>query len=250
MTTNTTIASGALLTPDSWLSDMLDRAVWRFGALEAVSAPADLVPPGDGPAFAWGRVPLDCAGSGNAPLDACLDAGYRPAEVSVTLACRPDDLLCPPVRDARVRDAAPGDRRAVIEIARSAFTRSRFHQDRELVGHAGDLKAAWADAFFRGERGSAMSVAEVDGRVVGFLTTLLVDGRTMVIDLVAVEQGARGCGIAALLTSHARAGHADVETMLVGTQLANRAAVGSYLRMGFQLGDAAYAMHYHRGSTA
>ena len=82
------------------------------------------------------------------------------------------------------------------------------------------------------------------GAVVGFLQ-LLRAGATLVIDLIAVEPRVRGRGIASDLVALAERSTENVETLRVGTQIANVPSIRLYETLGFRTTGATYVFHYH-----
>ena len=202
-----------------------------------------------------GRLAVDTA----AELDRALDAGRGQfdvvfvrardgAPVVETLAARElaplETLVTSTWRDGAMPTAtspiaieqhatlAGADLEAIAEITAEAITNSHFHHDPRLPKErTRRLYAAWArnDATGRAYR---TFVAREGGAIVGYITVLLV-GRTAVIDLVAVVPAAQGRGIGSALLS-------DVVTWLrreglgarVGTQSDNP-ALALYGRYGF-----------------
>ena len=144
-----------------------------------------------------------------------------------------------------VRAAIPQDREAVVEIARRGFKFSRFHLDPHIPrALADEIKAQWAENFFRGRRGDAMVVAEAAGKPAGFLQLLRADDGAEVIDLIAVDAGLRGKGIGSAMIAWA-AGRASGSRMRVGTQAANVDSLRFYENLGFRTVATAYVMHLH-----
>ena len=92
-----------------------------------------------------------------------------------------------------------------------------------------------------------MIVAEADGKPAGFLLSLMA-GNKRIIDLIAVEPRhlRRGLGrqmIEFLARNCAREN--AVDTIAVGTQVANLAAAGLYENLGFRLVASSYVLHHH-----
>jgi ribosomal protein S18 acetylase RimI-like enzyme len=231
---------------DPWLAQQL--------GCEVVSIPAERVTPADaaplaallrrsGVGFAYTRVPVHDVER----VAALCKAGFCVVDVSVTLERVGGQMPLPhTLQGVSVRPARPGDEEALAALARRSFRWSRFHLDPN-VGRsvASAIKEAWVRSYFAGTRGQSMSVAVCDGTPVGCLLALRVDPAVMVIDLVAVDEAERRRGVAALLTEHARRHFHDPALMRVGTQIANRAALGAYLRMGFEIVDSRYVLHLH-----
>jgi ribosomal protein S18 acetylase RimI-like enzyme len=227
------------LVNDKWLSTQLERRVCRLepdAPLPSLATvPADMI---------WTRVP---AGESTRVVE-LQDAGFRVIDATVTLE-RPAEVTPPLAPELReVRPARMDDEAEVVTLAGESFTRSRFHLDPAIDDeYAHAIKAAWAASWFRGERGDRMAVAIEDGHVVGFLLALLADDNALVIDLVATHDAHRGCGIAADLTRFVERMTPPAPVMRVGTQLANRAAVRAYQKLGFVQESSSFVLHWHRG---
>ncbi len=149
-----------------------------------------------------------------------------------------------------VRLARPDDQKNVRALALGSFHCSRFHRDPLVPKAVADvIKADWAENFFFGNRGEAMIVAEVDGRLAGFL--LLVKSAPqkapprMVIDLIAVASDYRGRKAASQMIAFAEQVFSGSD-WLVGTQMTNNASIRLYENCGYKFKEAAYVLHAHR----
>lgn len=105
-------------------------------------------------------------------------AGWRLVDSSVEFAwehsATTDAEMDPSVR---IRAALPGDREALVGLARSEYTstiQTRWSADPWLSKErTGDLYARWFELACEGEFGDIVAVAEVDGEPVGFNTLKL-----------------------------------------------------------------------------
>lgn len=221
------------LTPDPWLSDAMKRPVHR------VSVTPDTADALDTPCgFYYARLPTDDI----AAVARLVDMGFRVVDTSIVLE---RDLAGPAETDTRVRTAAPGDRAAVMTVARNSFRYSRFHLDPSIPKMlADDIKAQWAGNFFAGTRGDHMLVAESGGVVAGFLQLIHAEDAALVIDLVAVTEPERGRGLGAAMIRAAER-LARGARMRVGTQVANVASVRFYECLGFRAATSTYVLHFH-----
>jgi ribosomal protein S18 acetylase RimI-like enzyme len=214
---------------DAWLGERLGRPAFT---LEEGDRSLDA-----GPGFYQAKV--DCADVQR--VGDLERAGMRVVDVNVTLR-RPAS----PGPDApgEVRDGAEADRDAVLGIAERDYTVSRFHLDPEIPdARARDIKRSWVDGFFSGARGDRLLVAPAEGRVAGF--HLILDGDdARTVDLIAVEDGARGRGLGTALLAALFAMRPERD-VLVGTQVSNRASLRLYQRLGFQVADTRYVLHGH-----
>lgn len=238
------IPGEAVVTPDAFLGDRLGRPVYRL-AVPAAATPETLraalaaLPPG-GPAFVHAKVAVAHVG-----LAAVLTRhGFALVDTNVQLRCDAAPATRPPAPGITVRPARDRDRAAVAETARRAFGCTRFHLDPHIPDAvADDIKAAWAGNYFTGARGDALLVAADGQGVCGFLLALLPqDG--VVIDLVAVDERARGRGAGAAMV--ARAGMLRPGSpLIVGTQIANTPSLRFYEHLGFRIRSSSYVFHLH-----
>jgi ribosomal protein S18 acetylase RimI-like enzyme len=153
--------------------------------------------------------------------------------------------------NAKIRFVAYDDKTAetqVAELAGRSFKFSRFHRDENFpAGIADKIKAGWARNFFIGKRGECMIVADSDDGIKGFLQLLREGTRTLVIDLIAVDEGARHKGIASDMITFAEQNCGEMEWMRVGTQITNEPSMMMYEKLGFkQMVSCEKAVfHYH-----
>lgn len=155
-------------------------------------------------------------------------------------------------KSAIVRSAEPRDQEDVERVASRAMVLSRFSLDPQLGGTAAArVKSAWAANFFRGQRGDAMTVVEIDGRVHGFLLALH-DGSAeqLVIDLIAVEPEWQGRGFGASLAMGAFRAWPKALAGMAGTQLANASSHRFYQSLGWSMVSATHVLHWHRRERA
>lgn len=241
------------LTPDPWLTELLERAVFRAALTPHTGStgtctlyrpsgsPLDALPAG---AFVYGKL----AHAQSSELHRLEQLGFQVAESTVTLEVHTPPWSPPAGSDPLLlREAVAGDCAPVTSIAAAAFTNSRFHRDPLLAPYAGRVKAAWAENFFRGARGERMLIAEQHGEVVGFNQLLYPTPDRAVIDLIAVAPTARGTGVGAALIT-ALATPRCPRTVQVGTQAHNTASLRLYEKLGFCLTSAGYTLHYHHSA--
>jgi ribosomal protein S18 acetylase RimI-like enzyme len=174
-------------------------------------------------------------------------SGFRVIDTNVQLQRpamdrRPGAAVC--------RFARPEDEPSVRDIARTAFSQTRFHCDPRIPSAAANrVKEEWAANFFSGKRGDWMIVAEDAGRVAGFLQALKTSSPpgAVVIDLIAVAAGSRGRGLARAMIEYAAVACLDRPVpLIVGTQLANVTSLALYVSLGFRIAKAAHVLHLHR----
>lgn len=239
---------------DGWLSERYGHPAFTVRTPEGSEDAAGQIQEHaerHGPASYHARVPSErteaaalLAGAGFAVVSASLTLGRDPGEADgVQAGGAPTGL--------EVRPARPDADRAAVEIAGRALTKTRFHLDPAIpAAVASRVKRDWAENSLTGERGDGMLVAERGGRVVGFLAGLSQGsggGRAHVIDLIAVDEPARGAGAGAALVRHFLGESSEFDQVRVSTQGANPEATRFYERLGFTTLAAAYDLHLHTG---
>lgn len=144
-----------------------------------------------------------------------------------------------------IRFAKFEDKEKVCHLARHNFVYSRFHLDTQIdIETANKIKANWAMNYFSGERGDAMIVSHIGGKLSGFLQLFIREG-VMIIDLIAVDKNNRRKNVASDMIQFAEDNIDDFEYIRVGTQVANVPSLRLYEKLGFHIVDAAYVLHYH-----
>lgn len=224
---------------DDWLTQALGMPAFAVRPPLPAALAAELARLPD-PAFCFARVPATDAAA-VAQLEA---AGFRPVGEQLTFerAAEP----APAVPGVEVRRAAPQDRDAVLDIAGSCFTLSRFHQDSRIgVQAANALKRAWMANCLDGKRGEEVLVALDRGCPAGFLAVLLARD-VAIIDLIGVATQSRRRGIgASLVDAFIARWRGRTARLRVGTQAANAPSIRLYERRGFRLAGAASVLHAH-----
>jgi ribosomal protein S18 acetylase RimI-like enzyme len=173
--------------------------------------------------------------------------GFRVVDTALGFECLASDII--DGTEATARFAVPADRGQIEEIAGTAFRYSRFHLDPAVsMDEANKIKRNWAANFFAGQRGDAMIVGELGGRIAGFLQ-VLANESFCTIDLIATAQGYERRGIArgmiAFLAKHGD-GRRPPARIAVGTQAANVPSCRLYECSGFRLTKSEFILHYHR----
>lgn len=186
------------------------------------------------------KIPVDRIGS----LKLLQDLGFRLIDTNVHLL-KMVGKMAP--GGHKCRFASESDYSTVCEIASSSFTKSRFHLDPLISKETADLvKKEWAGNFFKGLRGKWMVLAEVEGKVVGFLQLLKRSDSAIVIDLIAIEPNMQGKGIAGSLISFANSECLETPgDIIVGTQISNIQSLAFYVKHGFRIISADYVLHLH-----
>lgn len=228
--------------PDLWLGQHLGKPTYRTTAKQASpqTRPVnDMV--GQSPIFLYGRLDQSEAGA-IARFEAC---GFRPIDRHVTFRFTGGNKAESATPHVIARDARTEDRGVVIDIARRSFLFSRFHADDAIADDvANDIKAAWAENYFRSERGDGMIVAERDGQVAGFLL-FLRNSSGQIIDLIAVSDTYRGMGIGRALVTECKRRLPVGGVLTVGSQEANGPSMKFYDALGFRPIKTEVTLHYH-----
>ena len=145
-----------------------------------------------------------------------------------------------------IRSAIPDDLASLGRIARTSFEYSRFHRDPHIPQQkANSLKEAWIGNYFNGSRGDVMFVAQIDGKLGGFLLLLQSD-HGLAIDLIAVAPSLRRRSIGSALISHAISEYEASGHILAGTQAVNKPSIRLYQSMAFVLFDCYHTFHLHK----
>ena len=152
--------------------------------------------------------------------------------------------------NVRIRLATQEDEVQTVDVARKAFTFSRFHLDNRFSQKTADLiKAEWVRNFFKGKRGKYMIVAESGNEIVGFLQLLASqENDTFIIDLIGVDDSFRRQGIANDMILNITNLCHECDKIIVGTQVSNIPSIRLYENLGFRLASSQYVFHYHNNS--
>ena len=186
-----------------------------------------------------------------AQLGALEAAGFRVVDVNVEYS-RPTDPAPPGAADTSISvgDARPDEHDAILDIAHTCFSYTRFHQDPAVPETtANQVKRRWIASYLDGARGEQLYAARIDGHPVGFLAVLTTRSNAdvvSVIDLVGVDRGHQRRGVGQALTCHFiddwRGRAAELR---VGTQVANIPSIRMYTRLGFRISRSQYVLHRH-----
>jgi dTDP-4-amino-4,6-dideoxy-D-galactose acyltransferase len=234
---------------DAWLAEIMARPVFRLEAGEPASADADALA---------AHVRQQERGFYYAKVDAeridtvrlLAAAGFVVVDTNVVFELdRRSELPAEPGAVA-IGALEPADEDALLEVAATAFTRTRFHLD-PLVGAdvANAIKRSWCQSYARQKRGDRLFVAKLandpDRRPAGFLAALTTP-QSAVIDLIGVAPAFQrrrvGAALTAAFVEHYRG---RVPALQVGTQVANIPSIRLYERSGFSLVRSQYVLHLH-----
>lgn len=143
-----------------------------------------------------------------------------------------------------ITDSYPGDEQ-IIQIAGNSFAVSRFLNDPYLPGGpAGRIYADITKNAF-GKPGRFFVIHSTHNLISGFLL-FSASGVASTIELIAIDQNfkGRGVGKSLLRAMEEYVSQRSIETIQVGTQLANKAALKFYMSYGFSLKECNSIYHY------
>jgi len=184
-----------------------------------------------------------------ATWSAAADGGYRLVDVRVELVLDrswPRLPVATPPEGVTLREATDGDLGALLPIAASVHTDSRFFADPGVPRDKGpELFRLWLRRSVEHAIADVVFVAEVAGRPAAYITARLADGVGS-IGLVGVGEGARGRGIGLAMVHHTLRWFTvhDARVVSVVTQGRNIMAQRVYQRCGFL--TASLRFWYHR----
>lgn len=222
---------------DAWLTALMGYDSYHLsGQLENLEPELTF----ESKSFIDVKIPVDQI----APLTTLQNLGFRLIDTNVQLLRTAGEMSS---GGYKCRFATDSDYDSVCKIASSSFTKSRFHLDPLISKVTADLvKREWAGNFFKGLRGKWMILAEVEGKVVGFLQLLKRSDSAIVIDLIAIEPNMQGRGIAGSLISFANSECLETPgDIIVGTQISNIQSLAFYIKHGFRIISADYLLHLH-----
>lgn len=220
------------LIEDEWLSKQIGKRAFRAEG-ELADEEIDRLPKGS---FAYAKVNSENI----ALVRRYSKLGFYVADCAVQL--RQEQTL--PAQESKtfqVRKATAGDEESVTEIAGQAFRYSRFHLDPGFTREVADrVKREWVRNFFRGQRGDALWVATIEGKVAGF--SLMLKRELWLIDLIAVSPNNQGQGVGSSLILALNREYGPLDA---GTQAANTASLRLYQNAGFFVQSTNFVLHRH-----
>ena len=231
--------------PDAWLAEMFECEVFRASFdKDEVLDPEKIFAETNLPerAFYYAKAPVEAILQANA----LAGAGFRVVDVNVVFERQPA-LQPAPDGSILVRDVQPADEAATLEIARTAFLYSRFHLDPFIPNElANRIKREWVANYILRQRGEQLLVAEVNGKIAGFLAVLETPDHTGVIDLIGVARNMQGRGVGrSLIQHHVHEAVGKYPRLIVGTQIANVPSMRLYENCGYNISSATYVFHAH-----
>ena len=147
------------------------------------------------------------------------------------------DARPPAVPSSRLRDATHEDLDDIRAIARVSHRITRFYNDPNFSDErCADLYADWITADLNGQA-DAVLVAEVDGRVAGYLSVLIGEDGVGGLGLLGVASACRGIGLGTELVAESleRLAAGGAGEASIATQGQNIAALRLFGRAGFAI---------------
>jgi len=223
---------------DSWLSGFLGKPVFHLKGDFSDQATLDLP---SGSAFVDCKVDV----SDLSLIEKVSRMGFLLIDTNVQLTLVVDKGL-PDTTGSRLAVGADAD--GVRHVAKTSFTKSRFHLDPAIDQVAADaIKESWAGNFFKGQRGDWMVVAESDGEIAGFNQLLRKGDDEVIIDLIGVSEAHRSKGLAkSMILFAAKECLSEGGRVIVGTQISNFPSLALYNKLGFRVSSAQYVFHLHK----
>jgi len=227
---------------DKWLTDRIGKDAYHLSISNSnnlVYLQRQLTPYAEKESFFQIRISPDFQN-----LVATLNAlKFKQMEKLVTFLG--DKIPFSDTRHEGVRWVTNSDRRQVLDIARSAFTYSRFHRDKEFShATANRIKVEWVDEYFKGTRDARLAVVEENGKIFGF-TLIAKDKGDLVVDLIAVSKDKRGKGLGRSMIHFIRQNYNGAFPIRAGTQEHNEAAMNLYQSLGFRIVREELTFHRH-----
>jgi hypothetical protein len=176
------------------------------------------------------------------------DLGFRVVDYALEVRqLRVQRLQLPNLR-ARVRQAEPGDRGAIVAIAEHSFHYGRYHTDGHFPRPLANRRyGVWVrKAMETRSETHWLFVLDAGERVVGFFD---VNARGPVAELrlgavdAALEHGLHGYHLYVGVLNELRA--LGMEEVVARVSAANTAVLNLYAAFGFQFGKAEVVMHHH-----
>jgi ribosomal protein S18 acetylase RimI-like enzyme len=203
------------------------------------------------------RIPIDNLSA----IHALENAGFQTMEILTTWLFDFTRSSIPPTRNPElVRDFEPADAQSLIELARTVYTPipDRFHVDPHLSSKASnELYAEWIRNSCTGQLADHISVAESDGKTVGYATLKylgdhdgLCNARIAQLGLGAMSPGFRDQGFVTDLVIHNLEwlNRRQAAFCFVGTQGNNIPPQRVWLKAGLKPATMSLTLHYWEGN--
>ncbi len=145
----------------------------------------------------------------------------------------------PPAPDTtglHFRTSQPDDLKALRAVARDAYVQSRFFVDPCFpADRCADLYGLWLEKSLSGDLASVVTIAELEGQPVAYITCKVDEAGTGTIGLVGVAEAARGQQLGQKLMHYTLGWFYDqgAQQVEVATQGRNISAQRLYQRSGF-----------------
>jgi RimJ/RimL family protein N-acetyltransferase len=199
------------------------------------------------------RIPIDDLPT----IHALEEAGFQTMEILNTVIFEfAKTPILPKRTPGLVRDFGLADTEALVELARIAYTPTpdRFHVDPHLAPKvSNELYAEWMRNSCSGQLADHISVAESDGKAIGYITTRFLGDHGGLCNirigqwlLGALAPDFRSQGLIEDVVSHGLEwlNRRQADICFFGTQVNNFPSQRAALRVGFRPAMTAVTLHY------
>jgi GNAT superfamily N-acetyltransferase len=172
--------------------------------------------------------------------------------VSVSLG-RFEEPLGRAPRAIRLRDAEDRDLPALKEIARTAFSADRYHQDPHIpAGRADERFARWIERALEGGEPVFSWEESRTGEVLGFFHLRPLTPQSVDLSLAAVKRSLRGSGLGAWMYQEVlrECRKRGFERALTRVSLGNLDVLNLYARLGFFFCQSVLTWHWFGEGSA
>jgi ribosomal protein S18 acetylase RimI-like enzyme len=139
------------------------------------------------------------------------------------------------------------DKKSILDIAETSFTKSRFFQDRYIKKKlARKIKRNWIMNFFKKKRGKYLIVSVFKKKIVGFLL-ILKNNKDYIIDLIAVKKKYQKLGLGKKMLQFFENNvlNKNKVRIYVSTQSNNSESIRFYVKNNFKVKYKKYVYHFN-----
>lgn len=144
-----------------------------------------------------------------------------------------------------IQPVLPEDVNVIKNIAHDSFVNDRFHNDAFLDNSLCDYYyEQWIQNSCNGYADTVLVAKNENGKIIGFGTGRYTDTNRAVLDLNAVASHARGKGVGtAVIWEIIKYFEGKVDTLTIGTQINNYAALKTWSKLGLTIYESKYILH-------
>ena len=136
--------------------------------------------------------------------------------------------------------------REISYLSKNSFIDDRFHKDPTINKKFADqIKKAWVENYFKGNRGDCMFHIEIKNQIAGFILIKHLKKKISSIDLIAVKKEFRGKNLAKILIENICKYLFDnnFKKLILSTQMNNINSMNLYNSCKFELNSIEYIFH-------